>query len=118
MNKVRHLLKLADEYQTQGVLDLCVKCLRDVPKSEDNVVTILFLATDTEMARDDSRLDGVRSECETLVEDMELADITGIGQVIIILVCKMRISITFLPSFLPSFLPFFIYSFVNSLIHS
>lgn len=79
MNKVRHLLKLADEYQTQGVLDLCVKCLRDVPKSEDNVVTILFLATDTEMARDDSRLDGVRSECETLVEDMELADITGMS---------------------------------------
>ena len=77
MNKVRHLLKLADEYQTQGVLDLCVKCLRDVPKYEDNVVTILFLATDTEMARDDCRLDGVRRECETLVEDMELADITG-----------------------------------------
>ena len=79
MNKVRHLLKLADEYQTQGVLDLCVKCLRDVPKSENNVVTILFLATDTEMARDDNRLDGVRSECETLVEDMELADITGMS---------------------------------------
>lgn len=77
MKKVRHLLKLADEYQTQGVLDLCVKCLRDVPKSEDNVVTILFLATDTEMARNNCRLDGVRRECETLVEDMELADITG-----------------------------------------
>ena len=55
-----HLLKLADEYDVQGVLDLCIKCLQDMPKSEVNVVTILYLATDTLIASEDYRLDGVR----------------------------------------------------------
>ena len=77
VNKMSHLLKLADEYQAQGVLDLCVKSLQDLPKSEDNAVTILFLATHTTMARNDSRLDDVREECYDLIEDMRLADILG-----------------------------------------
>ena len=71
-----HLLKLADEYQAQGVLDLCVKCLRDVRKSEENVVKVLFLVNHTVIAREDRRLDIVREECYNLIEDMELADIS------------------------------------------
>ena len=74
-----HLLKLADEYEVQGVVDLCVKCLKDVPKSEENVVKILYLATDTLKAGEDSRLDSVRRDCEILVKDMDLANITAKG---------------------------------------
>ena len=72
-----HLLKLADEYDVQGVLDLCSKCLKDVPKSEANVVKILYLATDTVIAREDSRLDGVRDDCEILLKEMDLANTTA-----------------------------------------
>ena len=72
-----HLLKLADEYDVQGVLDLCIKCLQDVPKSEGNVVKIFYLATDTLTASEDSRLDGVRDECEILIKEMDLANITA-----------------------------------------
>ena len=74
-----HLLKLADEYDVQGVLDLCTKCLKDVPKSEENVVKILYLATDTVIASEDSRLDGVRDNCEILLKEMDLANITAKG---------------------------------------
>ena len=72
-----HLLKLADEYDVQGVLDLCTKCLKDVTKSEENVVKILYLATDTVIASEDSRLDDVRDECEILLKEMDLANITA-----------------------------------------
>ncbi|CAH3032451.1 unnamed protein product, partial [Porites lobata] len=79
LNKMGHLLKLADEYEVQGVVDLCVKCLKDVPKSEENVVKILYLATDTLKAGEDSRLDSVRRDCEVLVKDMDLANMTAKG---------------------------------------
>ena len=72
-----HLLKLADEYDVQGVLDVCIKCLIDVQKSKENAVKVLYLATDTVIAREDSRLDGVRRDCEIIIEDMDLANITG-----------------------------------------
>ena len=72
-----HLLKLSDEYDAQGVLDLCIKCLQDVPKSEVNVVKILYLATDTLTASEDYRLDDVRDECEILIKEMDLANITA-----------------------------------------
>ena len=77
VDKMGHLLKLADEYDIQGVLDLCIKCLQDVPKSEGNVVKIFYLATDTLIAIEDCRLDGVRDECEILLEDMDLATIAA-----------------------------------------
>lgn len=77
MNKVEHLLKLADEYQAVSVLDLCVKCLKDEPKSKENVVKIIFLANSTAMTREDDRLDGVREECNVLIKNMELTDILG-----------------------------------------
>ena len=73
---MNHLLKLADEYQANGVLDLCVKCLQDVPKSDENAVKILFLVTDTVIAREDDRLDSVRRQCEILIKDMDLVNIT------------------------------------------
>ena len=72
-----HLLKLADEYDVQGVLDLCTKCLKEVTKSEENVVKIFYLATDTVIASEDSRLDDVRDECEILLKEMDLANITA-----------------------------------------
>ena len=72
-----HLLKLADEYDVQGVLDLCTKCLKEVTKSEENVMKILYLATDTVIASEDSRLDDVRDECEILLKEMDLANITA-----------------------------------------
>ncbi|CAH3160089.1 unnamed protein product, partial [Porites evermanni] len=77
LDKMGHLLKLADEYDVQGVLDLCTKCLKDVPKSEENVVKILYLATDTVIASEDSRLDGVRDDCEILIKDMDLVNISA-----------------------------------------
>ena len=77
VNKMGHLLKLADEYDVQGVLDLCIKCLQDVPKSEGSVVKIFYLATDTLTASEDCRLDGVRDECEILIKEMDLANITA-----------------------------------------
>ena len=77
VDKMGHLLKLADEYDVQGVLDLCTKCLKDVPKSEENVVKILYLATDTMIASEDSRLDGVRDDCEILIKDMDLVNFSA-----------------------------------------
>lgn len=74
MNQVEHLLKLADEYQAGGIEDVCVKMLKSEPKSEDNAVKILHLATSTATARDDQRLFQVREECYELIEDMELTE--------------------------------------------
>lgn len=70
-----HLLKLADEYHVTGILDACVKCLKDETKSEENVVEILFLANHTVNVRDDSRLNGVRKNCYDLIKNMELEEI-------------------------------------------
>ena len=75
MDKVDHLLKLADEYQVMSVLDLCVKCLRDEPKTEQNAVRILYLTNASAIARDSERLDIVREECYSLIKDMKLKDI-------------------------------------------
>ena len=75
MDKVDHLLKLADEYQVMSVLDLCVKCLRDEPKTEENAVRILYLTNASAIARDSERLDIVREECYSLIKDMKLKDI-------------------------------------------
>ena len=75
MEKVEHLLKLADEYEVMSIFDLCVKCLKDEPKSKKNAVRILYLASATVIARDSERLDIVRQECYSLIEDMQLKDI-------------------------------------------
>ena len=74
MNQVEHLLKLADEYQAGGIEDVCVKMLKSEPKSKDNAVKILYLATSTATARDDQRLFQVREECYELIKDMELIE--------------------------------------------
>ncbi|XP_074626896.1 uncharacterized protein LOC141884905 isoform X1 [Acropora palmata] len=74
-----HILKLADEYKVEGVHDFCSKMLRDFPKSEDNAVKVFFLSTQTLMAREDDRLEPVRSQCKTIVKDMDLVDIQGSG---------------------------------------
>ena len=74
-----HILKLADEYKVEGVHDFCSKILRDFPKSEDNAVKVFFLSTQTLMAREDDRLEPVRSQCKTIVKDMDLVDIQGSG---------------------------------------
>ena len=77
MDKVDHLLKLADEYEVMSVLDLCVKCLRDEPKTEQNAVRILYLTNSTVMAREDDRLGIARWNCTNLIKNMELKDIVG-----------------------------------------
>ena len=77
MDKVDHLLKLADEYEVMSVLDLCVKCLKDEPKTEQNAVRILYLENATVMAREDDRLDIARWNCTNLIKNMELKDIVG-----------------------------------------
>ena len=45
MNNVQHLLKLSDEYQVKGIFEQCVKFLEHQPKTEENVMTILMLAS-------------------------------------------------------------------------
>ncbi|XP_068696129.1 uncharacterized protein [Montipora foliosa] len=77
LNQVGHLLKLADEYQVKGIEDTCVKVLRGEPKSEKNVINILYLATCTATIREDGRLEGVRAQCYSLIKNMELTDIRG-----------------------------------------
>lgn len=77
VNKMSHILRLADEYQAEGVHDCCGKALRDLSKSKENVVQIFSLATQTATARGDSRLDNVRFQCRQIVKDMELGDIQG-----------------------------------------
>ena len=77
VDKVDHLLKLADEYQAKPVFDLCVKCLKDEPKTKENALKIFYLANSTVMAREDERLSIARWECIDLIENMELADIVG-----------------------------------------
>ena len=74
MNQVEHLLKLADEYQAEGIADVCVKILKSEPKSKDNAVKILHLATCTATSRDDQRLFQVREQCYKLIENMELTE--------------------------------------------
>lgn len=60
-----------------SVFDLCVKCLKDEPISQENAVRILYLANATVMAREDERLDIVRWNCYSLIKNMELTDIMG-----------------------------------------
>ena len=76
MTKAEHLLKLADEYQTKSVFDLCVNYLKTLQRSEHNAIQMLFLANGTIMSRGDKRLDSVRSECYGLIENMALERIS------------------------------------------
>lgn len=75
LNQVEHVLKLADEYQAAGIIDVCVKILKSEPKSEGNAVKILQLATCTATVRRDERLFWVRERCYKLIENMELKEI-------------------------------------------
>jgi len=45
MDNVQHLLKLSDEYQVKAIFEQCVKFLENQPKTEENVMTILMLAS-------------------------------------------------------------------------
>ena len=76
MTKAEHLLKLADEYQTKSVFDLCVNYLKTLQRSEYDAIQMLFLANGTIMSRGDKRLDSVRSECYGLIENMALEKIS------------------------------------------
>ena len=77
MNQVEHLLKLADEYQARGIVDVCVKMLKSEARSKDNAVKILHLATCTPTIRDDERLILVREQCYELMKNMELKETQG-----------------------------------------
>ena len=72
---MEHLLRLADEYQTKSVFDVCLNYLKVLPGSKENAVRTLFLTNMAAMARGDRRLDIVRSGCYNLIKDMSLQDI-------------------------------------------
>ncbi|CAH3035127.1 unnamed protein product, partial [Pocillopora meandrina] len=75
LDKMEHLLRLADEYQTKSVFDVCLNYLKVLPGSKENAVRTLFLTNMAAMARGDRRLDIVRSGCYNLIKDMSLQDI-------------------------------------------
>ena len=75
VDKMEHLLRLADEYQTKSVFDVCLNYLKVLPGIKENAVRTLFLTNMTAMARGDRRLDIVRSGCYNLIKDMSLQDI-------------------------------------------
>ncbi|XP_015778969.1 PREDICTED: uncharacterized protein LOC107356856 isoform X2 [Acropora digitifera] len=77
LNQVEHLLKLADEYQARGIVDVCVKMLKSEARCKDNAVKILHLATCTPTVRDDERLILVREQCCELMKNMELKETQG-----------------------------------------
>jgi len=77
LNQVEHLLKLADEYHTRGIIDLCVKMLKSETQCKDNAVKILHLATCTPTVRDDERLILVREQCYEVTKNMELTETQG-----------------------------------------
>ena len=76
VDKVEHLLKLADEYQTKSVFNVCVNLLKnEVAGSKEKAMRILYLANTTDMARTDERLDVVRKECYDYIKGMALQKI-------------------------------------------
>ena len=77
MNQVEHLLKLADEYEARGIVDVCVKMLKSEAQCKDNAVKILHLATCTPTVRDDERLILVREQCYEVTKNMELTETQG-----------------------------------------
>ena len=77
MNQVEHLLKLADEYEARGIVDVCVKLLKSEAQSKDDAVKILHLATCTPTVREDDRLTLVRGQCYEVTKNMELTETQG-----------------------------------------
>lgn len=76
MDKVEHLLKLADEYQAMSVFDICMKYLENVPRCNETVIKILYLAQSTPMARADSRSHSICEKCYDVIQNMDLKEIT------------------------------------------
>ncbi|XP_078374530.1 uncharacterized protein LOC144658084 isoform X2 [Oculina patagonica] len=65
VNNVEHLLKLSDEYQVKGILDLCASCLRKERKTEYNALKILLLAQQY-------RLNNIAKDCHSVLAKMKL----------------------------------------------
>lgn len=74
---VEHILKLADEYQVNGVIDQCIKCLQEEPKHEFNVIQILYLSNHSVIAKGDVRLEAVRQQCYRYIQSLELENIVS-----------------------------------------
>lgn len=76
LDKVEHVLKLADEYQTKSVFDVCANLLKNImARSEEEAIRILFLANTTDMARQDVRLNITRIVCYDYIKNMALQKI-------------------------------------------
>ena len=121
MNQVEPLLKLADEYQAGGVVDICVKILKSEPKPRDNAVKILHLASSTATARADERLFEVREQCYELMKDMELTESYENGKSLEkeiwerVLVKRIQRLETFVREIYPQFVDFVEFSLSESL---
>lgn len=73
MNNVEHLLKLSDEYQVKGILDLCASCLRNERKTESNSMKILLIAQQY-------RLNNIAKGCHSVLAKMKLEELERYAQ--------------------------------------
>ncbi len=73
MNNVGHLLKLSDEYQVKAIFDHCVKFLENQPKTEENVMKILVLASLY-------KLENLCESCYCVFKNMKLQSILKASQ--------------------------------------
>ncbi|XP_078375181.1 kelch-like protein 24 isoform X3 [Oculina patagonica] len=73
LNNVEHLLKLSDEYQVKVIFDPCVKFLDNQPKTEENAMKILVLASLY-------KLENVRQSCYYVFKNMKLQSILKASQ--------------------------------------
>lgn len=71
MDNVEHLLRLADEYQIKGILDMCSSFLKKEAKTETNAMKILLLAQQYDLN------DKIREGCCHVLSQMKLQKLEG-----------------------------------------
>lgn len=71
MDNVEHLLRLADEYQIKGIIDMCTSFLKNEAKTKSNAMEILLLAQ--QYGLDDE----IGEDCCSVLEEMKLQKLEG-----------------------------------------
>ena len=66
MDNAQHLLKLSYEYEVKVIFEQCVKFLEHQPKTEENVMTILMLASLYKLDNHD-----MLESCYTMIREMK-----------------------------------------------